>query len=88
METVEVVKVYGNKVWVESDFFGSKHVMVQSEMPGAEPCCYCSFNYCYGYTDNQSIHDAALRMAASLGAPDPIEFRQRELTVPNVKAQP
>ena len=83
METVEVVKVYGNTVWVESDFFGSKHVMVQSEASGAEPCCYCSFNYCYGHTDNRSVHEAALRMAVSLGATEPVEFRQREIKVPN-----
>jgi len=85
METVEVVKVYGNKVWVESDFFGSKHVMVQSEAPGSEPCCYSSFYYCYGLTDNRSVHEAARSAAISLGATEPIEFRQRELTVPNVE---
>ncbi len=83
IETVEVVKVYGNKVWVESDFFGSKHVMVQSEASGRSPFCYCSFNYAYGYTDNLSVHEAAQSMAISLGATEPVEFRQRELTVPN-----
>ena len=85
METLEVVKVYKNKVWAESDFFGSKHVMVQSEAPGCEPCCDCSFHYCYGHTDNRSVHDAALRMAVSLGAVEPVEFRMREMKVPNAE---
>ncbi len=83
METIEVVMVYGRRVWVESDFFGSKHVMLQSEAPGAEPFCYCSFHYGYGYTDNNSVHDEAIRMAVSLGATEPVEFRQREFKVPN-----
>lgn len=83
MEIVEVNKVYANRVWVESDLFGSKHVMVQSEAPGRGPFCYCSFNYAYGYTDNMSVHDAARNMAISLGAQEPVDFRMRELTVPN-----
>jgi hypothetical protein len=88
MEMVEVVKVYGQTVWVESDFFGSKHVMVQSDAPGTEPFCYCSFHYGYGYTDNRSVHEAAQRMAVSLGATEPVEFRQREFKVPNAKSEP
>lgn len=83
METVEIVKVYENKVWVESDLFGGKHVMVQSASPRAEPFCYCSFHYGYGYTDNATIHNAATRMAISLGATEPVEFRTRQFELPN-----
>jgi hypothetical protein len=85
METVEIVKVYENKVWVESNLFGGKHVMVQRASPRAEPFCYCSFHYGYGYTDNASIHNAATRMAISLGATEPVEFRTRPFELPNAK---
>ena len=83
MEALEIVKVYDTKVWVESDMLGSKHVMLQSECPESKPFCYCSFHYGYGYTDNQSVHEAARHMAISLGATEPFEWRMREW--PNVK---
>lgn len=79
METVEVLKIYANDVWVESDFCGGKHVMIQSQMPGTEPFCYCSFNYDYAYTSNASIRHAASSMALALGATEPVEFRERGL---------
>lgn len=72
METVEIVKVYDKKVWLENDFSGDIHVMVQHQAPGSEPFCYCSFHYHYGYTDNSSIKRAAERMALSLGATEPV----------------
>ena len=31
MEIAKLVGVYGKKVWIESDFFGSRHVMVQHD---------------------------------------------------------
>ena len=85
METANVVEVYEKKVWVEGDFSGSKHVMMQHQAPGCEPFCYCSFHYDYGYTDNASIRRASERMALDLGATEPVEFRTRPWVVPNTK---
>lgn len=81
LKTAEIVKVYEIKVWVEGDVMGGKHVMVQYQAPGEEPFCYCSFRYNYAYTDNASIRSAAEKMAISLGASQPVEFRSRELKI-------
>lgn len=82
LDTVEVAKVFKKKVWVEGDFMGDKHVMVQHQAAGCEPFCYCSFFYDYGYTDNATIRRAAEKMALALGAQEPVEFRERALAVP------
>lgn len=83
MKTAEIVHVYETKVWVEVDMMGSKHVMIQHQAPGCEPFCYCSFHYNYAYTDNANIRREAERMALAIGATEPVEFREREWTVPN-----
>jgi hypothetical protein len=61
--------------WIENDMMGARHVVVQRE--NLEPFTYCSFNYCYGYTDNASTLHAATVMALSLGAMEPVEQRMR-----------
>jgi hypothetical protein len=73
--TIAATHVYGNKVWIEGDMNGSKHVMVQSEVPALGPACYCTFYYVYPYTDNARIRLEAERVAKSLGATDPVEYR-------------
>ncbi len=57
MESVEkatVVKVFEQKVWIESDFLGARHVVVQHDDGVSEPFDYCTFNYDYRYTSNGS----------------------------------
>ena len=75
-EVVEVVEILPTRVWIESDFFGSKHVMIQHE--GEDPHCWCSFYYDYRYTSNSSIRREAELMAVRLGATEPVEERVRE----------
>lgn len=76
---VEIVKVFERKIWIESDFFGGKHVMIKHGDEESEPFCYCSFNYCYSHTDNSTITIEAERMAERLGAKKPIEVKSRPL---------
>lgn len=79
--TAKVVKVFDRKIWVEGDFMGDKHVMIQHQDGESEPFCYCSFHYDYAYTSNSTIRDAADRMAISLGAEPPIEHKNRPLNL-------
>ena len=65
MQTVEIVEILPTQYWVESDFMGSKHIMIQHE--GMEPFCYCSFHYNYAYTSNSVIHKMAVRMMENFG---------------------
>lgn len=71
------VTILPTKVWVENDFFGGRHVMVQHE--GLEPFTYASFFYDWRYTSNSGTWDAACRLALSLGAQEPVESRMRKL---------
>lgn len=79
IEPAEVSEVFGRKVWIESDFFGSKHVMVQHDDGQDSPFCYCSFNYDHRHTSNATIYKQAEIIAESLGAKLPIEHRGRSL---------
>ena len=76
IKIAEVVKIFDTNVWIESDFFGSKHVMVQHDGE-SEPFTYCTFNYDYRYTSNSSIKVQAEKMAISLGANEPVEYKAR-----------
>jgi hypothetical protein len=77
IETVEIVKVFARRVWIESDFSGDKHVMIQHQDGESEPFCYCSFHYDYAYTSNSAIREQAERMAIQLGAVEPVEYKSR-----------
>jgi len=79
VEAVEIVKVFDRKIWIESDFFGRKHVMIQHNDGESLPFCYCTFNYDYAYTSNGDIKRKAEDMAESLGAVQPIEYKSRPL---------
>ncbi len=76
-EVVKIVKILKRHIWIEGDFFGAKHVMVQHE--GDEPFEYCTFHYDYRHTSNATIRQIAENMALSLGAEAPVEFRNRPL---------
>jgi hypothetical protein len=77
METAKLVKVYDRKVWIESDIFGDRHVVMQHDAPGEEPFTYCTFHYDYRYTCNSGTMGEARRMALALGATEPVEERFR-----------
>ena len=85
--SVEVVHVYANRTWIESDQFGGRHVMVQSEDPGSVPFCYASFHYDYTYTSNARTFSDAESLAKSLGAQEPIEHRTRDFAESNAITQ-
>ncbi|TDS82597.1 hypothetical protein EDF71_107233 [Comamonas sp. JUb58] len=74
--TVRVVKILPTKIWIESDFFGDRHVMVQHE--GHKVAQVATVRSCYGYTDNSSTRHLVELIAKSLGAVDPIERRSRD----------
>ena len=74
---VQIVHIYQTNIWIESDMFGGRHVVMQHE--GCEPFTYASFGYSYLYTSNAGTMTAAEDMARSLGATDPIEHRHREI---------
>ncbi len=74
-----VVHVYQTKVWIESDMFGSRFVMMQHET--CHPFEYCQFGYDWAYTSNSGTLSAATEMAIKLGATEPVEHRSRELKV-------
>lgn len=69
-----VIEVYPAKVWIESDFNGARHVMVQHQAHN-QPFKYASFFYNYAYTDNAGTWKAAERLALALGAAEPVEHR-------------
>lgn len=79
----EVIHVYGKKVWIESDFLGSKHVMVQHDAPDETPFCYATFHYDHRHTSNSTTCFEALAIAKSLGATEPIEERIRPFPRPD-----
>lgn len=67
------------KVWIENDFMGSRHVMVDYEHEKSQPFKFATVFYTYPYTDNQSTLSAATRIAVSLGAKEPVEQRQMKI---------
>ena len=77
MQTATIKEVCPTKVWIESDFAGARHVMLQHDAPGAEPFCYATFNYHHHYTCNSMTFAAARDLAVKLGAAEPVEERQR-----------
>lgn len=80
VETGEIVKIFERKIWIETDFHGNKHIMVQHQDGESEPFCYCSFFCDHRYTSNSSTHAAAENMAKALGAQEPIEDRFRSIS--------
>lgn len=74
-----IVQIIPKKVWIESDFIGARHVMVQHQMDGELPFCYASFHYNYRYTSNGGTLAAAEALAREMGATDPIEHSHRAL---------
>lgn len=77
IQTVEIKEIFEQKVWIESDFMGSKHVMIQHQDGESRPFCYCSFHYNYAYTSNSGVREQAEKMAIQLGAGEPVEYKSR-----------
>lgn len=80
---VKIVHIAPTEVWIENDFFGGRHVMMQHE--GCEPFTYCSFHYNYTYTSNSGTLSAATEMALKLGAVEPIQIRSRKVERPSIE---
>ncbi len=75
IEVVTIEKVVPTRVWIEDDFLGARHVMVQHE--GMHAFEYATFNYDYAYTSNSDTWKASEAIAVSLGATTPVEHKQR-----------
>lgn len=78
--TAKIVKILKTNIWVEGDFLGDKHVVVQHE--GMEPFTCASFYYNYAYNSNASIRNQANALAISLGATEPVQERCRAFIFP------
>ena len=77
IQQATIVEILPTEYWVESDFCGGKHIMIQHE--GMEPFCYCSFHYNYAYTSNSTIHNQAVKMMENFGIKEAdIVWKQRE----------
>lgn len=75
-----LVEILPTKIWIENDMFGSRHVVVQHD--GCKEFTYCSFGYNYAYTSNAQTYNAAISMAKSLGAVEPIQQKTRFIKMP------
>jgi len=80
IEQVTIVEILPTKIWIENDMVGSRHVMIQHE--GMDAFTYCSFFYNFAYTSNSGTYNAAIEVAKSLGAAEPIEQKYRQLEFP------
>lgn len=80
LPTAKIVKILKTDIWIEGDFLGDKHVVVQHE--GMKPFTYASFYYNYAYTSNAGIRNQANALAISLGATEPVQERQQEFVFP------
>lgn len=79
IKTVEIVKILPTKVWVESDFFGSQHIMIQHE--DMHPFQWMTINYDYAYTSNSTNDSLMNMMLKSINQnPDEIERKLRPLS--------
>lgn len=81
IKTAVIVKAMPTKIWIESDFSGANHVVIQHE--GYEPFRYATFNYDHRYSSNSSVSMHAENLAKSLGAEEPIERKFITLIVKN-----
>ena len=73
-----IVEILPTAIWIESDIFGSRHVVLQHQ--GCDPFTYASFQYDYRYTSNAGTWEAARNLALALGAAEPIEQKHRNLS--------
>ncbi len=79
IEKATIVKVFDRKVWIESDFLGSRHVMIQHDDGESQPFTFATFRYDWRYTSNSSVIACAESLARDLGATDPIKHQSRPL---------
>lgn len=80
----EIIEIFNPTVWIESDFLGDKHVVVQHE--GGDPFTYATFHYDHEQTSSSVILNQAEKLAVELGAKEPVEVRHRALKLSNEDA--
>jgi hypothetical protein len=85
LKQVEIVRILPTAIWIEDDFCGGRHVMLQHE--GMAPFCYASFHYNYAYTSNSGTWAEAQKLALALGATEPVERRSRSYAPPSTPKQ-
>lgn len=77
IQQATIVEILPTKIWIESDLFGGRHVVLQHET--CDPFTYASFSYDYRYTSNSGTLNAAETLALQLGATQPLEHKTRPL---------
>lgn len=75
---VTIVRHVPNRVWIETDPQGSRHVVIQSAEPGTVAHRFCTLRYDRQYTSNASLEEMAERIAVGMGATSPVERRFSE----------
>ena len=81
LKTVEIVEFAPCGVWIESDMFGARHVMLHHQGHG-DPFTYATFHYNYAYTSNAQTRSEAEKLAIELGAKEPVQEKVREWKMP------
>jgi hypothetical protein len=84
IQVAEIVEILPTRIWIESDFLGGRHVVLQHQ--DCEQFTYASFGYDWRYTSNAGTYEAARQIALALGAQEPIEERTRGLEPPDSTA--
>lgn len=77
IQQATIVEILPTKIWIESDMLGARHVVLQHAT--CEPFTYATFWYGYGYTSNSGTLSSATSLALSLGATEPLEYKDRPL---------
>ena len=75
MSEIIKVEILPTAIWIENDMFGGRAVMMQHQ--GMDEFEYAKFGYQYPYSSNSGTWDAAVKMAISIGAVEPVEVRHR-----------
>ena len=80
---VEISNIIKQKIWIEDDLMGHKHIMIMHDDGKSTPFTFCTLYYNYAFTSNDSIRRMAETIALSIGAEEPIEYKQRQLKYEN-----
>lgn len=78
VQVATIVKLYGNRAWIEYGFSGDASVFVQSDAPDSKAVKVCTVYYDYLFADNRTRRRLAT-MIASQYVSGPIEERVAEM---------
>lgn len=81
IEQAVIVDILPTEIWVETDMFGGRHVMLRHQ-GDEKPFRYASFPYNHRYTSNSGTRSAAESVALAQGAKAPVEHRAQVVEPP------